>query len=450
MSALAADTVSVPTETRADADPLRKYRLPAALAVAALMLFTWRIWVPDRYIFDEVYHAFTASQYAIGNADAYLWNTNPARAGVAYMWNHPPAGVLLITLGIRVFGDDAFGWRIASAVFGALGVFLIYLMTWRLTKRKDAALLAALLLVVDDLYFVQSRTGMLDVFGVVFMMGALWSFYDYLCATSDRIFATLVRTGVFLGLAVATKWNAGYAASLLGLVALTRTGRLTVEVRRAANPEARRAWLGHLAGVPLGLVLVPALIYLAAYLPFFLTGHSASQWIELQRQILYYHSHLKATHLYQSQWWEWPLTMRPVWYYVSYANGRIAHIYANGNFVLYLAFVPAVLWTLARWWRSDRRAFLVLLIGFFGQWLPWALVPRISFVYHFLPAAIFGSVAVAWVMSELFRLGRWGRTIAIGYLALVVLSFAFFYPIRAAVPLTPQQVEQRMWFVRWH
>ncbi len=66
--------------------------IPALLFAVALALFTLRIEIPKGYIYDEVYHAYTAGEYVRGNADAYLWNTVAPRPGVAYMWNHPPWG----------------------------------------------------------------------------------------------------------------------------------------------------------------------------------------------------------------------------------------------------------------------------------------------------------------------------------------------------------------------
>ena len=39
---------------------------------AAIALFAPRLTVPNAYVFDEVYHAYTAGQYAAGNHDAYL------------------------------------------------------------------------------------------------------------------------------------------------------------------------------------------------------------------------------------------------------------------------------------------------------------------------------------------------------------------------------------------
>jgi dolichyl-phosphate-mannose--protein O-mannosyl transferase len=442
-----------PSNSRAEATrALHADLAPGLLFAAALLLYSFRLGVPPTYVFDEVYHAYTAGQYAAGNPDAYVWNTHAPRPGVAYMWNHPPAAVLLITGGIMLFGDNSFGWRIASATFGAIGIVVAYLLALSLTRRRGAALLTALLLLADSLYFVESRIAMLDIFGVVFMSCALLAFLSYLDASPERARGHLMRTGLFMGLGVATKWNAAYPAFLMAVAIAVRALGFGLAARRAPEPrdsDAARAWRAHRWSVPLALAVIPAAVYFAAYVPFFMTGHTLAQWAELQKQILYYHSRLRATHPYQSPWWSWPLTLRPVWYYVSYGQGSAAHIYANGNTPLYWAFLPAVAWTCFRWWRERRSAMLVLAIGFFGQWLPWMLVPRISFIYHFLPSAVIGTIAVAWVLSELGRHGRWGRALAGSYVAVVVLGFVYFFPIRAALPLSVHAVDQRMWLRSW-
>jgi dolichyl-phosphate-mannose--protein O-mannosyl transferase len=76
-------------------------------------------------------------------------------------------------------------------------------------------------------------------------------------------------------------------------------------------------------------------------------------------------------------------------------------------------------------------------------------VPRISFIYHFLPAAIFGCLSVAWTVSDLVRRGRWGRIVGWSYVGLVLAACAYFYPIRAAVPISQDAFEQRLWSKRW-
>ena len=409
--------------------------LPAILFGAALSLYAYRLAVPPRYVMDEVYHAFTAAQIVAGNHEVFDWNAKVPK-GVGYTWNHPPLGVLLISGGVAVWGDGPFGWRFASAVFGALGATIAYLLAWRLTGSRTAGVMTALFLILDNLYFAQSRIGMLDIFGTVFMLCAFLFLHRALTAPDARK-SDLVMVGLFLGAAIAVKWNAVYAATLTGLVLLVRT-----VPGRARSRWRVFGWLG------LALVVVPLAVYLAAYIPFFAAGSGPRGFLQLQEQMLRYHTGLQDTHDYASRFWQWPLTLRPVWYYVGYGEGTAAHIYANGNPFLHWLFVPAVL---AVMWAWRRRAALplVLAIGFFGQWLPWALVPRIAFVYHFLPAATFGCLALGIAVAGLLERGGWRRALGLGYALVVLLAFLFFYPTSAAVPLSPEAVDARMWIRSW-
>ena len=70
---------------------------------------------------------------------------------------HPPLGKWLIGLGIRVFGFDPSGWRMASALAGILTVALVFGLAWRLLHSLTAATLTAALLAVEPLHVVQSR-----------------------------------------------------------------------------------------------------------------------------------------------------------------------------------------------------------------------------------------------------------------------------------------------------
>ena len=417
----------------------RAWLVPAFCFAAALALYLPRLGVPPTYMFDETYHAYTAGRLLAGDRDAYLWNTHAPAEGSAYTWNHPPVGLWLIAGGIALWGDGAFGWRFSSAVFGALGAALAYLLALRLTGHRAPAELTMALLLLEGLWFVQSRIGMLDIFGAVFMLGALLAFQEYLTSESAARVRWLLGTGLCLGLAIATKWNAAYPSLAIGLVALgTAVGRHRPPLRARAVGE-----------VLVALALLPAIVYLATYLPFFATGHTAGEFVQLQREMVHYHATLRETHNYQSRWWEWPLLLRPVWYHVTYGPGTLAHVYAQGNPALVWLFVPAVLWLGRRWWRQRRAASVTLAIGFFGQWLPWALVPRPGFFYYFLPAVPFGVLAVSATVAELWGGRPVARAVALGYVALVALAFVFFHPIFAAVPLTPEAFSLRVWLSGW-
>lgn len=430
-------------------EALRNDLAPGLLVLVAMLLFAARLDVPPRYMFDEVYHAYTAGQYAAGNADAYVWDTKAPTVGVAYTWNHPPMGVLMITGGILLWGDGPFGWRFSSALFGAVGILLVYLIAIAMLRDRAMAVLAASLVLVDSLWFVQSRIGMLDIFGAVFSLATLLSLYGFLTSKPDRVAPALLRTGLFLGLALATKWNAAFLAVFTGILVLYRSWVSVREAAQASDREARSVRRSHLIWVPVSLGLVPVLVYLAAYIPFFATGHGWEDLLELHRQTFHYHTQLKELHTYQSQWWQWPLALRPIWYSVSYVGDTVAHVYANGNALLYWGFLPAVIALCVRLWRASSPALPVLLIGFFGQWLPWALSPRNAFIYYFLPAVPFGAIAVSAAAVALYRRGGVWRWLVLTYLTALVAYFVFFYPIHAAVPISREAFDARIWFSSW-
>ena len=333
-------------------------------------------------------------------------------------------------------------------MFGAAGILLVWALGRGLTGDRGVAELAAALVLLDGLYYVQARTAMLDTFGTVFMLAALLAFHRFLVGRPADAGRRLAITSLFLGFAIGTKWNAIYPTVAMGLVVAGRW-IATWRAARAEQVSLRAAGLAQLGWGILALIGVPLAVYLLAYLPFFAAGHGIGDWLELQRQMLAYHTGLRASHAYASRWWEWPLALRPVWYHVNYGETAVANIYANVNPLLAWAFVPAVLWVAGRWWSERRAAFIVLAVGFFGQWLPWVLVPRIAFAYHFLPAVPFGALALATILGEWWRARGLRPWLAGGYVAAVALAFAFFHPIYAAVPLSREAFERRIWVESW-
>src|SRR5699024_10954143 len=88
---------------------------------------------------------------------------------------HPPLGKWLIGIGIDIFGaDDSFGWRFSVAIIGSLTIFLIGVIAWKLFRSAFFACVAAGLLSVDGEHFVHSRTSLLDI---VLMAFVLLAFY---------------------------------------------------------------------------------------------------------------------------------------------------------------------------------------------------------------------------------------------------------------------------------
>lgn len=418
----------------------RRWAVPVLLCALALAMFVPRIATPDEYVFDELYYAFTAGKYVAGAENSYRC-CRPPRESTAIEWTHPPVAKLLIAGGILAFGDNPIGWRAASVLFGTLAILIVYALAISMTGSTLTAALAALLLLLDGLFFVEARTGMSNLFLLVFTNAALLAFYHVVSVPLASARLPLLATGALLGLAIATKWS---AVALLGLVGLTYGLRLVQEAR-VSHAGLGRSLLWGVAA----LAALPVAIYFLSYGHFFLTGHDWAEFVSLHASMFDYHRHLGIVHAYSSSWWEWPMALRPVWYYAAEQGGAGTFVFANGNIVLYWPMAIAAGWVGIDWWGRRPAALTILLLGFFGQWLPWALSPRGTFVYHFLPAVPMGCIALAVVMADGWKRGGWRRGAAVTYAAGVVLTFAWFYPLYTAMPLGVDQVAARMWLPSW-
>ncbi len=376
------------------------------LLVFSFLVRFWQLGEPLRFYFDEVYHAFTATEMAKGQIAAWEW-WHQAPEGVAYEWTHPPLAKLFMTLGIFVFGETAFAWRFFSAVFGTGCLWLIYLIGKKLFNQR-VALFATLLLAFDGLLLVMSRVGMNDIYFLFFTLLTLWLFLE-----KRYLFA-----GLSFGLALASKWTAIYLLPVLGLWQL-----IELLKQKKRFDFLKRSSLIFI----FCFLLLPITVYLFVYLPFFLTNHSLDQWWELQHQMWWYHTRLNATHNYQSSALSWPLLVRPVWFFVGYRPEAIANIYAMGNPIIWwggLLSLPLVIWQALK--RRSQQLGIVL-FAYFAFFLPWTFSPRIMFIHHYLPSVIFLGLFLGWALNWLWKSKRFSQ-IVIYYLLLVIISFFFFYP----------------------
>jgi len=285
---------------------------------------------------------------------------------------------------------------------GVLSIYLVYYLGVLLFKKNTVALLSALIFSIDGLNFVQSRTGMLDIYLVTFCLLSFVFFIKNKFSIS----------AIFLGMALANKWTAVY---LLGLfILLLIKYRLPIKI--------------------LNFLVIPPVIYLLIYLPFFLTGHTLNQFLQLINQQWWYHTHLKATHDYASYWWSWPLNLYPVWYFVDYQKDKIANIFAFGNPVVFWGGTIAILLTVRDYLKRRSGSLLLVLAGFFFLWLPWAISPRLMFIYYFSPSVPFLSLALGYQLSLGLEKKK-SQLMIIILFSLMILSFILVYPFLTGISI---------------
>lgn len=361
-----------------------------------------RLDYPNQYVFDEVYHAFTAKEYLKGSKEAWEWWTKPP-PNVAYEWTHPPLAKELMTTSMFIVGStNAWAWRLPGALLGILSVYLIYLIGFGLFKNQTASLISAFLFSIEGLNFVQSRTGMNDIYFVTFML------LSFLFFVKRNYFLS----AIFLGLTISSKWAGVYLFLIYPL--------LLIMNKRFYNL--------------IYFIFIPPIIYFASYLPFFLLGHNLETFKGLQQQMWWYHTSLKATHDYASPWWSWPLNLYPVWYFVQYHKDSISNIFASGNPLLFWSGTGAILLTVIDIIRLRSVKLFTIILAFLAFWLPWALSPRIMFLYHYSPTVPFLCLALGYQLSNFGDTKR-DRIILFTFLGLMLLGFLFVYPMLTGIPL---------------
>ncbi|WP_199039917.1 dolichyl-phosphate-mannose--protein mannosyltransferase [Glycomyces salinus] len=478
-------------------DRARAAWVTAAITALAAVLRLIGIDHPKGLIFDEVYYALDAHSLL---AHGVEWNA--AEDGSAYV-AHPPFGKWLIALGETTVGFDELGWRISAAAAGVIGVFILIRLMRRLTGSTLLGGTAGLLLAVEGSHFVLSRASLLDIFLATLILAAMyclvrdrdWRRAGWLAAIEGGMDPARRRprlglpwwriaTAVLLGLAMSTKWSALWYILLAIALFILWDWRLRVDA------GARKPWRDTLIyefGQNLWFGFLAIGTYLATWTGWFLNDSGSYRhwlaerdyaeppiigplvnWYQYHLSIYEFHSNLSSEHSYQSTPFEWLFNLRPVVFFWSSdapcgADRCAAEILLLGTPLLWWAFIPAVLAVLI-WavFKRDWRAWF-LVGGAAAGIAPWFAYPeRTMFFFYAAPAVPFFIGAVTWCLGLIIGRHRPGRPtlgsperrltgalIAGAFVAVVVLCFAYFWPIYTGESVPYTDWRARMWLDSW-
>ena len=140
----------------------------------------------------------------------------------------------------------------------------------------------------------------------------------------------------------------------------------------------------------------------------------------------------------------------------------VKNVHSFGNPALYWLSMPAVLivigmfgvnvWRIIQTSRFAEGFFMqgFIIAGYFAAWLPWSMVSRCTFFYHYQTAAVFSFLATAYVLTSfLWSRGKNYRRLALGALALIIMAFVFWLPFQLGIDIPKDGFYLRMWFRSW-
>ena len=384
--------------------------------------------------FDEIYHARTA------------WEHLTARQ--PYEITHPPLGKVIIGFGIRIFGMTPFGWRFSGSLFGLLLVPLLYVLLKLMLGSTAVSLCVSLVYTFDFLRFSQSRIATIDTYGVFFTLLMYFFFYLYYTQPWDaplrRTLLPLGLSGLSFALGVASKWTCVFGGGGLAVLWCLRQGE---RLRRGGlREELTGYFLPTVAWSCVFFLGFPLLAYWASYAPYARAAGvsmGSTDYLKLildnVRYMYNYHSGLDATHPYASPWWKWVLDLRPILYYLHYFDEGYrlrSAIGAGGNPLFWWTGLGAMVCMGVKGVRGDRMAWFIL-AGWLSTLLPWVLVERCAFIYHYFPCTLFLALAIGRCLRDCARRSPGGRDKTAWFLAAgCAVLFAVFYPALSGLPYT--------------
>jgi dolichyl-phosphate-mannose-protein mannosyltransferase len=390
--------------------------------------------------------AYFDEKYFVRTAEDYVESRYP------YEWTHPPLGKLILAGGISVFGFNPFGWRITGVVFATLMLPLIYFVGKILFGTWIGAFASAFLLTFDFMNFAMGRMATIDVYVAFFSLASQLFFLIYIKNVLKNGWKTsvlpLFLAVLFFAFGVSTKWIVLFG--FLGQLSILLAFRFTEVIKLSDGLfEKVKAFLDRPFFRLYVFSLFAIIIYFLTYIPRMLSGKSLLYVFNLQGAMFSYHSMLVSTHPFASQWWSWPLILRPVLLSITHLpNDVVSVIVAMGNpAVWWVGFVSLIV-VVGFAIRKRGLAPLFIVVLFLFQWLPYVLISRITYLYHFYVSVPFLCLASAFFVNKYWS-NKWWKAVILIYFSIVGILFWLFYPVISGIPVPAVWNETIRWFESW-
>jgi dolichyl-phosphate-mannose--protein O-mannosyl transferase len=417
---------------------------PLLIAIFSLALRLINLGRPKGFVFDEVY-------YVDGARDFLKFGVEVAGNKPEFIV-HPPVGKWLIASGIKIFGDNEFGWRFATALVGTLLILLFARLVHILFFSPLLTAMAAALMAMDGLLLVHSRTALLDLFLTFFVLLAV-----YLWHRQRHWYAAIA-----IGLALGTKWSALYFLLAMALVSLYRV------FSSHSGRELIRPSLVKFAQYG----LLPIVVYVSTWSGWFISKRGWDRswspnvflsWWHYHAEMLGFHTGLTEKHSYQANPWSWMIMGRPTSFFYDSPQGCESkncaqEILAIGTPILWWLGTIAVAvvigyWIVSMYRRSTGGVLNLIVLGIIAGYLPWFFFQqRTVFTFYaviFEPFVLLALIYCAKLILDSAMHPRTSIALVTTVMILIFLNFIYFLPLFTGEIINYDDWLKRMWLSSW-
>ena len=89
------------------------------------------------------------------------------------------------------------------------------------------------------------------------------------------------------------------------------------------------------------------------------------------------------------------------------------------------------------------------IVGYFAQYMPWMLVSRCTFIYHYFPSVPFLVMMIGYSMYVIIKEKPKLKPVVFVYLFVALALFVLFFPVISGYPATLEYAKYLKWFSRW-
>lgn len=444
-----------------------------ALFTIALALRAWRLDFPNEVAFDESLVGRFSSHYFSGE---YYFDIHPPHLKLLYAFlawlGGMPAGYGF-PAPETAYPSSFYVWmRLFPALCGAGLPLAIAGLARQLGAPRLWALAAGWAAALDSALITESRLILNDIpllfFGCLgWLLFARWR--------QSRAHASLALAALFLAIAASIKWTGlAFSAPPLALLAweFAKSPSRRAVFAAAALLGASLAWQAAGYALHFQLLTQPARDNVQTYLgadvaeglygdkrPDSLLVRSAliaSASLELNVQMARSAS-LVGPHPYSSRWISWPAGWRGIYFWNDRAPSNASRIYmlpnlavwwigAFGAAYLIITLAPRLIGAATGRSRSPIDPVeAALAFAFLIHWLPFALIERPMFLYHYFPSLIVSLIICARLGGNIPR----SRPFAFAWLALCAALFLWMAPLTYGLPLDEAGLAARMILSSW-
>jgi dolichyl-phosphate-mannose--protein O-mannosyl transferase len=386
-----------------------------------------------------------------------------------YFDSHPPLGKLLVAGFVALFdfhplapvapeGQDSVSQFIVSAralrflptLAGALLPAVVLLLARELGLTYRYAILAAGAVLYENALIAHARFVYFDDFLLLFGFASLLVLLRAIARPNVWMF---MAAGALASMACAVKWTAMTFVALDGALLLSALPLFNVrhwcKYMLACVVPLIAVYVGifaiHFALLPLpgpGDTFMPALHQklLANEAHRSTQGMAPGFWqslVDVHREMYLSNKRTTGGHPYGSKWYQWPWMWKPIYHLqVVMSKDRSAdgHTYSMPNPIVWLGATLAVITAcMVLGWQALKRKIDVtlawLVAAYMINWLPFAGIARVMFLYHYYVALVFAIL----IFARLTQLANW-RKLTIAYCVAVVVGFVLLCPFTYGLP----------------